>query len=94
MLTATLQQPTHVAIAESYTINTGVVKQLIKDREFKKFNSRQAYNRQLKKAILKHKNSFIGKLESVDVKTVSTAFSVVEVTIDGRLISLFAFGIN
>ncbi|HII3945685.1 TPA: hypothetical protein ACY4KS_002727, partial [Enterococcus faecium] len=67
---------------------------LIKDREFKKFNSRQAYNRQLKKAILKHKNSFIGKLESVDVKTVSTAFSVVEVTIDGRLISLFAFGIN
>ncbi|HIF1721468.1 TPA: hypothetical protein ACXXYL_001645, partial [Enterococcus faecium] len=77
-----------------YTINAGVVKQLIKDREFKKFNSRQAYNRQLKKAILKHKNSFIGKLESVDVKTVSTAFSVVEVTIDGRLISLFAFGIN
>ncbi|HBE7952496.1 TPA: hypothetical protein KMV51_000087, partial [Enterococcus faecium] len=67
---------------------------LIKDREFKKFNSRQAYNRQLKKAILKHKDSFIGKLESVDVKTVSTAFSVVEVTIDGRLISLFAFGIN
>ncbi|HAP6828631.1 TPA: hypothetical protein IWM33_002376 [Enterococcus faecium] len=94
MLTATLQQPTHVAIAESYTINAGIVKQLIKDREFKKFNSRQAYNRQLKKAILKHKNSFIGKLESVDVKTVSTAFSVVEVTIDGRLISLFAFGIN
>ncbi|MCH0398497.1 hypothetical protein KEL44_08435, partial [Enterococcus faecium] len=62
--------------------------------EFKKFNSRQAYNRQLKKAILKHKDSFIGNLESVDVKTVSTAFSVVEVTIDGRLISLFAFGIN
>ncbi|MCH0446820.1 hypothetical protein KEK07_08495, partial [Enterococcus faecium] len=59
-----------------------------------KFNSRQAYNRQLKKAILKHKDSFIGNLESVDVKTVSTAFSVVEVTIDGRLISLFAFGIN
>ncbi|HBK4063734.1 TPA: hypothetical protein LI040_002450 [Enterococcus faecium] len=93
MLTATLQQPTHVA-AESYTINAGIVKQLIKDREFKKFNSRQAYNRQLKKAILKHKDSFIGNLESVDVKTVSTAFSVVEVTIDGRLISLFAFGIN
>ncbi|HGL5271578.1 TPA: hypothetical protein ACKFL4_002931 [Enterococcus faecium] len=44
MLTATLQQPTHVAIAESYTINAGIVKQLIKDREFKKFNSRQAYN--------------------------------------------------
>nr|WP_254208732.1 hypothetical protein [Enterococcus faecium] len=72
----------------------GSLKQLIKDREFKKFNSRQAYNRQLKKAILKHKDSFIGNLESVDVKTVSTAFSVVEVTIDGRLISLFAFGIN
>lgn len=35
MLTATLQQPTHVAIAESYTINAGIVKQLIKDREFK-----------------------------------------------------------
>ncbi len=26
MLTATLQQPTHVAIAESYTINAGIVK--------------------------------------------------------------------
>ncbi len=24
MLTATLQQPTHVAIAESYTINAGI----------------------------------------------------------------------
>lgn len=72
MLTATLQQPTHVAIAESYTINAGVVKQLIKDREFKKFNSRQAYNRQLKKAILKHKNSFIGKLESVNGELLTT----------------------